>query len=246
MNMRKGVVLSLMWVAMAVFGAAGAWAGGPATLRLPVDGVTADNVNLLQETLETNLKGLYATYQKKGESPIKVVGEGETAAVQFDLNETSVTLSDVERALTDTEFSVNRDSLEFRGAVRITLTSCDRFKEIIDSLASAEYAKVELQDKNLKSVTFVIHDGWRERKKGADFGPGRDTQQGDALFTYERLRELADEYGVKIESVSWGMRKLESGYDHECWYCRSPFGASRVEKAKDDEKEDVSEAEATK
>lgn len=100
---------------------AGAHAGGPALLQLPLEGVTAKNSTQYTKLIEEKLGVVVSGWNNSASGNREKVKDGSTNVIQFQLGRKDALLSDVEKVLEGSPFTIKREELEYFGVVQLRI-----------------------------------------------------------------------------------------------------------------------------
>jgi len=203
MDSTKTIKAGLVALALQLGIVACVYGGGPGRLRLPVEGLTAKNskqcIKLVEEKLNDFLaKGSGTT---SGRGHVHFVKDGSANLIQLSFVRGKVSLSEIEKALEGSSFSINRDKLEFVGVVQLRIEKIASHEKLISALANLDDQKLRFQTEKDKDGSLLIT--LRDQKLA-----------GDPLLTHQRLTSYLSENKVKLISISWGAT-----------HCSAPFGA---------------------
>jgi hypothetical protein len=185
---------------------AGLDAGGPGRLQLPLAGVTAKNGNQCIKLFEEKL-GDFLT-RANGTSPgrghVVMVKKGSTNLIQISFARGQISLSEVEKALEGSPFSINREEFEHVGLVQLRIGKIANHEKLIGALADVDGKKLRSQVVKDKDGSLLIT--LRDRKL-----------MGSPLFTHQRLTSFLSKSKINLIEISWGAT-----------HCSAPFGARPV------------------
>jgi hypothetical protein len=135
----------LIAMAAALVLAGKARAGGPPMLCLPIEGVTAENVDECTKLLTAKLE-IKLFPKEVGFRPIEVRQIGDQWYLTFYFAD-DVALSEVEAALKDSGFSIPRDRLHFFGHVVLEIdAAAGTAKALAEGVDEVEFVSVGEQD----------------------------------------------------------------------------------------------------
>lgn len=191
-----------------------AQAGGGAYLDLPVTGLTNRTGPQLIEQLSS---GLEPKLGKHGKVTLPTAGRDGTVRILLGWNRI-LTLDDVDEALKGSEFRVDRNQLQFFGAIRLEVKGIDD----LDALKKAlfpEGSEHSFFSRNGAEATTVLTITSARRGQ-------------NALFTHRELQRIMGEQGGQLTSINWGNTDALGVTEAEntCFHCRDPYGARRLER----------------
>ena len=180
-----------------------AYAGGPALLQLPVEGVTPKNSAQCEKLLEEKLGPVLANWKNgAGGDDVKMLVKDSLNLIQLRPGRDQLSLGDVEKALKGSPFSIKRDQLQYVGVVQLQIGEMKDHKKFVSKLAA-------LDGKNLVTMT-------EKSKGGGLLITLRDPKYGiGVVISHQRLTSFLTENKVKLNSISWCGR----------FHCGAPFGA---------------------
>ena len=190
-----------------------AHAGGPALLRLPVDGITEENqaacIALLEEKLKDQLMrtGDHVTIQDGGN-------------VQFQLGvDSPISLNTVRESLAGSDFKIPTHRLILTGTVRLEVGGAEDPQGIADALRPDKSTIIEVKEFDDGTATILIGERSRHTEQ-------RRARPLRALRDVERIVAKHD---AKLLDVRWGSEAKKYGQeDHMHWFCRDPYGVERI------------------
>ena len=195
-------------------------AGGPAWLCVPINGVTAENTKAATEQLTAKLKSFFPQH------------EGYRWGIQFPQHRdqsylvfrigSEVGLSDIEKALKGTSFSVPREKLHFFGDAILEIDTRTRWP--MELLADLErkftyvtLAKVDATDGRLLvtlNMPYPVDTSSREESVSwnsfdfHDFAADSSKRSlpkatPEKLLGYDALNDLISDHGATLKDVRW-------------------------------------------
>lgn len=190
-------------------------AGGGSVLQLPIEGVTAENSNQCANLFEE--KFAPALTRPWNNVHVKMFKEGSTNLIQLRPERGQISLSDVEKALKGSPFTIKREQLEYISLVRLRIGKIADHEKLTKALAT-------LDGKKLQTHTVEDKDGslWITLRD-----PTRNTaiplieKRKRTLITHQRLTRYLSENKINLLAISWGHHRLDHS---EVWRGVS-FGA---------------------
>ena len=196
------------------------FAGGPAWLCLPIDGITADNERSCAALLTTKLDDKLSPYRPK-EREVKLKQHKGQWYLMFFMGK-DVALSEVEAALKGSGFSVPRDRLHLFGHVILDIDARGTpHKELVADLEKLSYVSVEKseakKDRLLVTVDMpypadergVTREdvGWDTFKRN-DFSSDRATRSESpatvgTLPGLDTLRDAVTKHKASLKDIRW-------------------------------------------
>jgi hypothetical protein len=195
-------------------------AGGPAWVSVPIDGVTAENAKAASEELTAKLKSFFPRV------------EGQRWGIQFPHYRdqtylvfrigSEVGLSDIEKALKGTSFSVPREKLHLFGDAILEIDTSTRWPmkllaDLDKRFTYASLAKVDatdgqflvtinmpyptdtsLREESVRWSSFHFHDFAADRSKRS-----LPAARPEMLLGYEALSDLVSEHGATLKDIRW-------------------------------------------
>ena len=223
---------TLTAVAALLLSPAALLAGGPPRLCLPVSGVTAENAPACAKRLADALGD-------------RVVGKVELREndkqwyAMFQFNCERVTLTELDRALADSPFSVARDKLRLFGHVMLEVRIDEASEQkLLADLKAVKHLTIEKSERGKCTffVTAVMPYPKYFGRDTAEFGktPVKDERFGAEpsdfaprpatpatardLPSYDALRAVVEKHGGELNGIRW-----------ECWGCRVLGGVAVAE-----------------
>lgn len=192
----------------------GAHAGGAPLLQLPIEGLTAENSNECIKLFKEKLGYALPSYSLPNIRDVRVIKDGSTNLVQLQLQlrpgHEQVSLSDVEKALEGSPFTIKREQLEYVGNLRLRIGKIADHEKFVSALAT-------LDGKKLRTRAVEDTDGSLLITLS---GPTDDLEKGTStpLITHQRLTGYLSENKVQLIAISWWRN----------WHLGAPFGARAV------------------
>ena len=203
-GLTKNVMAGLAVVALQLGVVASAHAGGGSILRLPIEGVTEENsdrcINLFKEQFAPVLINW-------NDGDVKMIKVGSTNLVELRPERGRISLSDVEKALKDSPFTIDRAQLEYVSLVRLRIGKVGDSQRHIDALANLDGKKLltEIVEDSDGTLLFTLRDPLRnaavplvEKRKRT-------------LITHQRLASYLSENKIELIAIDWGHHRLNHG-----------------------------------
>ncbi|MFT5467824.1 MAG: hypothetical protein ACI8UO_002931 [Verrucomicrobiales bacterium] len=172
---------------------AGANAGGPAILHLPIEGVTSENSDQCAKLFEEKFASVI-TLWKGGD--IKMIKDGSTNLIQVRPENGQISLSDVEKALEGSPFSIKREQLEFISVVQLRIEKIEEPEKLVRALETLDGKKLQgYAHKETDGILLITLMDPR-----LNIPP--DERGVMPLITHQRLTSYLSENGVKLISIS--------------------------------------------
>lgn len=210
-----------MKVGLAVFALqlgiiANAHAGGASVLQLPIEGVTKENSDQCAKLFEKVFSSVLINW-KNGN--VKMIKEGSTNLVQLRPERGQISLSEIERALKGSPFSIKREQLVYVSLLRLHIGKVEDHEKHVDALAN-------LDGKKLTTHFVVNADGslWitlRDPTRNAAISVREKREK--TLMTHRRLTRYLSENKIDLIAISWGRHRTEQA---EAW--RGDFFGARL------------------
>ena len=184
-------------------------AGGPAWLRLPIDGITEKNHEACAALLFEKLKPHLAVSTPRG---LEVSVGGGFVKMPLDTN--PVSLAEIEASLEGSPFSIPTANLVFDGVVRFEIDTARDLERLSDALCLAKTTTVSSSKLEDGRISILV---------------ASPRKASTPLLSYREAKRILSENGAKLLDVHWGA-DAESFGDEEFihWYCGDPFGALRA------------------
>jgi hypothetical protein len=193
-------------------------AGGPPCLWLPIDGVTPDNAEQCARSLA---KALGRTSRDDG---IKMVQDKKQWYARVFLEE-DVTLTQIEHALKESEFSIPQRKLRLFGHVVLEVdTGKTQAKELITNLEAIKYVAVAESERKdgilliTVDMPYPVAEGRSFRESVAwdtfrrnDFSSNPSTRSeppatAGMLPSYHAFRTVAEKHNANLKDIRWSAR----------------------------------------
>lgn len=171
-------------------------AGGPAILQLPIEGLTAKNSDQCVKLFETKFASVLSSWDN---GDVKMIKVGSTHFVQLRPELGHISLSDVEKALKGSPFSINREQLMYISVIQLRIGKIENHKKLVHALATLDGKKLTGYSRKHEDGTITI----------TLFSPELNKAHEEAglvhpLFSHKRLTGYLSKNKVKLISISWG------------------------------------------
>ena len=192
-----------------------ALAGGPPGLCLPIDGATAENAPQCAKLIATLGKDIERAAMKNNDGQWFVI---------FHFNRENLRLTDIEKALKGSPFTVARDKLRLFGDVILEVdlrgASADKLLADFKAVKNASVSGSAQKNKTLL-VTLTMPGPAFDGPELAKFGDVSFRQQtfksegqseavkASELPTYDALRSIVSKHNASLTTLRW-----------DCWGCR--------------------------
>ncbi|MGI9243888.1 MAG: hypothetical protein ACR2RV_24035 [Verrucomicrobiales bacterium] len=209
MQLPKQMKASLVAFALQLAIVASAHAGGPAILQLPIEGVTEENSHQCAKLFEEKFRPVLTSWNKPvagGYLGARMIKNGATNLIVLRPERGEISLSEIDKALKGSPFTVKREQLEYIRLMQLRIGKIKDHEKLVKALATLDGKKlltdtVEDTDGSLFITLSVPHP---ERGKS------------DPLITHQRLSRFLSKNKINLIEISWG-QNLHRG--------NCPFGA---------------------
>jgi hypothetical protein len=216
--MFRQTFLIAMAVALVLSGQARA--GGPPMLCLPIDGVTAENVDECTKLLVSGLESkLFPKVGKFRQIEVRQVGEQWYLTFYF---ADDVALSEVDAALEDSRFSIPRDRLHFFGHLLLEIDAgAGAANELAAGLNAFEFVAVGEQEASKSRLLLTVDMPYPKQdfRAAPEFiGNGEFTWNGlssepsvesdvpataQQLPNHKAFEKLLEKHDAKLRDIRW-------------------------------------------
>jgi hypothetical protein len=199
------------------------FAGGPPWLNIPIDGVTAENVQACTELLASKLDHKRWQHAGSFDDKFRLLQYADQWYLTFFMGE-DVALSEVERALKGSEFSIPRDRLHMFGHVILEIDARDASpQKLVSDLDGLEYVSIEesqpAKDRFLVTVNMPYPVQYERPNEASldlgsfqwnDFASDQSVRsQPEAtarmLPSLDAFRALVEKHGASLEDIRWSV-----------------------------------------
>lgn len=189
-------------------------AGGASVLQLPIEGVTTENSDQCAKLFEEEFAPVLINW-KNGD--VKIIKNGASNLVVLRPERGQISLSDVEKALEGSPFTIERERLEYFSLVRVCIGKIADHEKYVRALAT-------LDGKKLQTHVVENADGslWVTLRD-----PTRNTtiplveKRKRALITHGRLTSFLSENKISLVAISWGHHRLDYSESYSETYGKS-------------------------
>ncbi|MGI8978758.1 MAG: hypothetical protein ACR2FY_06000 [Pirellulaceae bacterium] len=209
------------WVVIAAFllSPARLMAGGPPFLCLPVNGVTAENVQACTKLLNSKLETKFWPHSGRPHG-VKLTERTKQWYLAFYMG-SDVRLSDVQSALEGSEFSIPRDRLHLFGHVILEMDARPESRQaLLSGLEALSHVSVA-ESKTQKNLLLVTVDmpypadgkedlesvGWDNFQR-SDFNSNQSTHPRTPatpkeLPGYEKIQDMVSKHHATLKDIRW-------------------------------------------
>lgn len=190
-------VLGLTTLGLHFGGTANVQAGGASLLQLPIEGITAENQAQCKQLFEKTFRPILINW-KNGDA--KIIKDGSTDMIVLRPDHGQISLSDVERALKGSPFSIKRDQLEYFSLLRLRIKKVVDYQTHVKALATLDGKKLQTHSVENKdgSIWITFRDVTRNSTTP------RAEKRKRSLITHQRLTSYCTQNKINLLEVSWG------------------------------------------
>jgi len=193
------------------------FAGGASVLHLPIDGITEENKEQCVKIMAEKFAPVLTNWRN---GLVEVFKDDSTYFIQLRPERGQLTLSEIEKALDGSPFSIKRDHLEYFSLIRLHLGKMEDREKHVKALSSVDGKKIHSHtiENPDGTVLVILRDTLRNKAVPVSVHRSR------SLMTHKRLTDYLSKNKIDLLAISWG----DHSRNHSKGWRGDSFGARPV------------------